>query len=177
MGIKFAANLINFVVLTAALSAANSAIFSTSRTLYILGRNGQAPKVFSKLSRANVPYVGILVSSVVFLGIVLLNYFFPSKIFVLITGVATISFIFVWLIIMLTHIKFKQATVGQPATFAMPWFPITSYVTIAFYVAILIVLLFDQATRISVIATVIFFMALVVGYRYWNKKKQTEKIS
>ncbi|EKK20581.1 D-serine, D-alanine, glycine transporter [Fructilactobacillus florum 8D] len=177
LGIKFAANLINFVVLTAALSAANSAIFSTSRTLYILGRNGQAPKVFSKLSRANVPYVGILVSSVVFLGIVLLNYFFPSKIFVLITGVATISFIFVWLIIMLTHIKFKQATVGQPATFAMPWFPITSYVTIAFYVAILIVLLFDQATRISVIATVIFFMALVVGYRYWNKKKQTEKIS
>ncbi|KRN78659.1 amino acid permease [Fructilactobacillus lindneri] len=172
LGISYAANIINFVVLTSALSAANSAIFSTSRTLFILGKNGQAPKSFAKLSRNNVPYVGILVSSMVFLGIVLLNYFYPSKIFVLITGVATISFIFVWIIIMITHIQYKK-TVGNPLdTFKMPFFPYSSYATIIFYLAVLVTLMFNFETRISVIATVIFFAALIVGYVIWDKKKK-----
>lgn len=174
LGISFAANLINFVVLTAALSAANSAIFSTSRTLYILGNNGHAPKSFSKLSKANVPYVGILFSAFVFLGIVLLNYFYPSKIFVLITGVATISFIFVWIIIMLTHIQYKRKNPNLADTFKMPFFPGSSYLTILFYLAVLVVLLFNAETRISVIATVIFFAAMIIGYIVWERKNKKE---
>lgn len=174
LGISFAANLINFVVLTAALSAANSAIFSTSRTLYILGNNGHAPKSFSKLSKANVPYVGILFSAFVFLGIVLLNYFYPSKIFVLITGVATISFIFVWIIIMLTHIQYKRKNPNPADTFKMPFFPGSSYLTILFYLAVLVVLLFNAETRISVIATVIFFAAMIIGYIVWERKNKKE---
>lgn len=174
LGISFAANLINFVVLTSALSAANSAIFSTSRTLYILGNNGHAPKSFSKLSKANVPYVGILFSAFVFLGIVLLNYFYPSKIFVLITGVATISFIFVWIIIMLTHIQYKRKNPNPADTFKMPFFPGSSYLTILFYLAVLVVLLFNAETRISVIATVIFFAAMIIGYIVWERKNKKE---
>ncbi|POH09754.1 amino acid permease [Fructilactobacillus sanfranciscensis] len=174
LGISFAANLINFVVLTAALSAANSAIFSTSRTLYILGNNGHAPKSFSKLSKANVPYVGILVSAFVFLGIVLLNYFYPSKIFVLITGVATISFIFVWIIIMLAHIQYKRKNPNPADTFKMPFFPGSSYLTILFYLAVLAVLLFNAETRISVIATVIFFATMIIGYMVWERKNKKE---
>ncbi|TNK95371.1 amino acid permease [Fructilactobacillus sanfranciscensis] len=174
LGISFAANLINFVVLTAALSAANSAIFSTSRTLYILGNNGHAPKSFSKLSKANVPYVGILFSAFVFLGIVLLNYFYPSKIFVLITGVATISFIFVWIIIMLTHIQYKRKNPNPADTFKMPFFPGSSYLTILFYLAVLVVLLFNAETRISVIVTVIFFAAMIIGYIVWERKNKKE---
>ncbi|WP_413626937.1 amino acid permease [Fructilactobacillus vespulae] len=173
LGIGFAANLINFVVLTSALSAANSAIFSTSRTLYILGKNGHAPKSFSKLSKNNVPFVGILVSSLVFLGIVLLNYFYPSEIFVLITGVATISFIFVWLIIMFAHIQYKRTDGIQNSKFKMPLFPISSYLTILFYVFVLVVLMFNAETRISVIATVIFFAVMIGGYMFWQHKEKS----
>ncbi|WP_429971456.1 amino acid permease [Fructilactobacillus sp. Tb1] len=174
LGIGYAANIINFVVLTSALSAANSAIFSTSRTLFILGKSGHAPKSFAKLSKSNVPYVGILFSAIVFLGIVLLNYFYPSQIFVLVTGVATISFIFVWIIIMLTHIKYKRTNPNPHDKFKMPLFPASSYLTILFYLAVLVVLMFNAETRVSVIATVIFFVAMIVGYVIYERKREAK---
>lgn len=176
LGIHFAADLVNFVVLTSAMSAANSAIFSTSRTLFVLAQNKQAPKIFAKLSRANVPVVGMLASAFIFLSIVLLNYYYPSQIFVLITGVATISFIFVWILIMLSHIKYRrQKSVSQPGTFAMPFFPLSSYATITFFLIILVILALSPATRISVLATIVFFAVMVFGYSWWKRKQNDLK--
>lgn len=172
LGVPVAADVVNFVVLTSALSAANSAIFSTSRTLYILGQNQQAPKAFAKLSKQDVPVNGMLASSALFLAVVILNYYFPTKIFVLITGVATMSFIFVWIIIMITHIKYKRTPSSQTSTYRMPWFPISSYATIFFFVAVLIVMVFNKATQISVIATVIYFMLMLIGYTIWQKRRK-----
>ncbi len=172
MGIKFAADLVNFVVLTSALSAANSAIFSTSRTLYVLAKNNQAPHSLAKISKNMVPVTGMLASSIIFLAVVLLNYFFPSQIFVLITGVATISFIFVWILIMLAHIKYKKTTASETNPYKMPLFPATSYLTIAFFLAVLVILVLDPATQVSVIATIIFFILMIAGYTLWSKRKQ-----
>ena len=173
MGISFAATIVNFIVLTAALSAANSAIFSTSRTLYVLAKNKQAPSFFGKISRQQVPVNGLVVSSAIFLGAVLLNYFYPSQVFTLITGVATMSFIFVWIILIVTHLRYKKS-IGNATSgnFKMPLYPLSDYVTIAFFVGILIILVLDPATQISVIATVIFFIAMVGGYSLlsWNKR-------
>ncbi|WP_419154436.1 amino acid permease [Weissella bombi] len=170
LGIKFAATLINFVVLTAALSAANSAIFSTSRTLYVLAKNRQAPHSLAKVSKNMVPVTGMLASSIVFLVVVLLNYFFPSKIFTLITSVATMSFIFVWILIMVAHIKYKQSTASKDNPYKMPWFPATSYATILFFLVVLVILTIDGATRWSVITTILFFIVLVGGYSLWSKR-------
>ncbi|WP_270321573.1 amino acid permease [Weissella confusa] len=172
MGIKFAADLVNFVVLTSALSAANSAIFSTSRTLYVLAKNKQAPHSLAKISKNMVPVTGMLASSIIFLAVVLLNYFFPSQIFVLITGVATISFIFVWILIMLAHIKYKKTTASETNPYKMPLFPATSYLTIAFFLAVLVILVLSPATQVSVIATIIFFILMIGGYTMWSKHKQ-----
>lgn len=170
LGIKFAATLINFVVLTAALSAANSAIFSTSRTLYVLAKNRQAPRSLAKVSKNMVPVTGMLASSIVFLVVVLLNYFFPSKIFTLITSVATMSFIFVWILIMVAHIKYKQSTASKENPYKMPWFPATSYATILFFLVVLVILTIDGATRWSVVTTILFFVVLVGGYSLWSKQ-------
>lgn len=178
LGIHFAADLVNFVVLTSAMSAANSAIFSTSRTLFVLAQNKQAPKLFAKLSSANVPVVGMLASAFIFLSIVLLNYYYPSQIFVLITGVATISFIFVWILIMLSHIKYRQQkSVLEPDAFAMPFFPVSSYATITFFLVILVILALSPATRLSVLATIIFFAVMVLGYSWWKRQQGLSKRS
>ncbi|MBM7616943.1 AAT family amino acid transporter [Weissella uvarum] len=171
LGLPAAADFVNFVVLTSAMSAANSAIFSTSRTLYILGKNKQAPKAFSKLSKQDVPVNGMLASAAIFLAVVVLNYYFPSKVFVLITGVATMSFIFVWIIIMFAHIKYRRSAESAQSTYKMPWFPMGSYATILFFLAVLVVMVFNKATQLSVIATVIYFLLMLVGYTVWQKKK------
>lgn len=169
IGIKAAAGIVNFVVLTSAMSAANSAIFSTSRTMYVMAENNHAPKWFAKLSKRQVPVNALVTSAIFLLSIVLLNYFVPSQIFVIISGVATISFIFVWLILLITHLKYRRVT-KKLATYQMPGFPILNYLTIAFFVSVLGILLCQPDTRISVIGTVIFVAVLLFVYRLMNKK-------
>jgi AAT family amino acid transporter len=155
------------------MSAANSALFSTSRTLFVLARNDQAPSGFGKLSRHQVPVNGLVTSSVIFLTAVILNFYYPTSAFTLITGVATMSFIFVWILLLVAHLKYKKSVKGKDnGKFKMPLFPIANYLTIAFFVAVLLVLAFDSETQASVIATIIFFIAMIGGYSLlaWNKK-------
>lgn len=168
-GINFAAGIINFVVLTAALSAANSAIFSTSRTLYVLAKNRLAPHSLAHLSKNNVPITGMLASAIVFLIVVLLNYFFPSQAFNLITGVANTSFIFVWILILITHLQYRK-TNDQLSPFKMPWFPYTNYLTIIFYIFILMILIINPSTSLSVMLTFIFFAIMLGGYQILERK-------
>ena len=97
IGIKFAAGIINFVVLTAALSACNSAIFSTSRTLFVLSHSGHAPKSFGQTNNRSITVKSLLFSSSSLFLIVILNYVLPKSIFDIISGVATVSFVFVWI--------------------------------------------------------------------------------
>ena len=96
IGITEAAALLNFVVLTAAMSATNSAIFSTSRSLYSLAQGGNAPKGFQELSRQAVPVKAMRFSSLILFVVVILNYVMPAGIFTVISGVSTINFIIVW---------------------------------------------------------------------------------
>lgn len=170
IGIKAAAGIVNFVVLTSAMSAANSALFSTSRTIYVMAKNHHAPKWASKVSKHHVPVNALLGSSVFLLLIVLMNYFLPSQIFVIISGIATISFIFVWLILLFTHLKYRKVT-KDLKTYQMPGYPYFNYLTILFFVMVLFILMIESATRIAVIGTFIFFILLFVIYHIISKKQ------
>ncbi|POC81134.1 gamma-aminobutyrate permease, partial [Vibrio vulnificus] len=72
VGITFAAGLINFVVLTAAMSGCNSGIFSASRMIYTLARKGQLPKIFTKVMKNGVPlYTVLAISTGILIGALL----------------------------------------------------------------------------------------------------------
>ncbi len=79
LGIQSAANILNIVVITAAISAINSDIFGAGRMMYGMAQDKQAPKVFTKLTKSGVPWVTVLVMSVVMLLGVYLNYLLPEK--------------------------------------------------------------------------------------------------
>ena len=81
IGIPAAANILNFVVLVAALSAYNGILYGTSRMLYGLAKEGNAPKIFASLSRTGIPMVGILVSAVIGIILVIMTYYFPKELF------------------------------------------------------------------------------------------------
>ena len=168
IGITGAAGILNFVVLTAAMSATNSSIFSTSRSLYSLAQGGNGPKAFQELSRQAVPVKAMRFSSLILFVVVILTYIVPAGIFNLISGVSTINFIIVWLIILWCHIKYRAQHPGGNQ-FAMPGFPYTSWLTIAFFIGVLIILLFIPATRLSLIISLLFFVVLFVVSRKWSK--------
>ena len=110
IGLPFAAGLVNFVVLTAAASATNSGIYSNSRILFGLSKQGLGPKMLSKTNHHSVPYLSMFVSSGTLLLAALLNFIFPDAIqlFIYVTTLSTVLFIVVWAMIIISYIIYVR---------------------------------------------------------------------
>ncbi|MFD1420820.1 amino acid permease [Lactiplantibacillus songbeiensis] len=162
IGIKAAASIINFVVLTAALSACNSAIFSTSRTLFTLAHGQNAPKWMGKVNRYNVPAQSLVFSSLILLVIVVLNYVIPSTVFTLISNVATTNFIIVWCSLLICHYVYKRTADSSQNPFKLPLFPMSNIATLVFFIAVTVVLCFDSVNRWAVIGSIVWFVVLLL---------------
>lgn len=167
LGIREAAGIINFVVLTAALSSCNSGIFSTARMLYNLGQQGQAPRTFAITSSSGVPRKAVLVSVAVLLFGVLLNYLVPEKVFIWVTSISTFGAIWTWAVILLSHRKFRAGLSAEQRAgleFKMPLYPIGSWIALAFLVLVVGLMAYFPDTRIALFVGPAFLVLLVVLY-------------
>lgn len=171
VGIPVAAGLINFVVLTSAASAGNSGLFSTSRMLYNLGKHGNAPKSFAKLNKRAVPQNGLLVSTVVAALGALLSKVLPDTAFNLVTTISAICFIWVWSMILISHIIYKRRHPEQHAasSFKAPLTPAINYIVLAFFVIVLVIMGISEETRLALLCTPIWFMIVAVAYKLTKK--------
>ena len=174
VGIPAAAHILNFVVLTAAVSVYNSAIYSNSRMLYGLAAGGDAPKILASLSRQGVPVVGILISSGVTLLAVLLNYLFPGQVFMLFLSIAMASVIISWGTIVITHLKFRRlyAREGRRAKFRAPCFPVVNYICLAFLAMMYLLMTQIPDMQFAVLVLPVWLFVLWLGYR---RKKRSER--
>ena len=105
--IPAAAEVMNFVVLTAALSSVNCNLYLTSRMLFSLSRGGYAPKALGRLSKRGVPVIALLASSIGMLAAVFLEHWLQGSAYVYMLGAAFFGGIFVWLMIFVTHLAFR----------------------------------------------------------------------
>ncbi|RWR13187.1 amino acid permease [Siminovitchia fortis] len=174
VGISAAAGIVNFVVLTSAASACNSGIFSTSRMVYSLAKNGQAPNKFKKLTSHRVPSAALYFSAVIILIGVVLNYIMPEGVFTLVSSIATFCFIFIWGITVLAHLKYRKTRpeLAKKSKFKMPLFPYTNYLILAFFGFILVVLALGEDTRIALFVTPVWFILLFVIYKIRAMKNE-----
>ncbi|MGG4445364.1 amino acid permease [Brevibacillus porteri] len=176
IGIAAAAGIVNFVVLTSAASACNSAIFSTSRMVYSLAKEKNAPVPLTKLTANKVPANALLFSTVVILIAVVLNYVMPEGVFTLITSVSTVCFIFIWGITVICHLKYRKTRpdLAKANSFKMPLYPFANYLILAFLAFILVVLALAEDTRVALFITPVWFILLVVIYKL--RKTKTNEI-
>jgi len=169
-GLPAAASVINFVVLTSATSSANSGVFSTSRMLYGLALQGDAPTAFGRLSRACVPSRGLLFSCVCLLGGVVLMWMIPDLVeaFTLVTTVSAILFMFVWSLILLSYIAYrrKRAALHESSIYKMPGGIFMCVVCLVFFVFILALLALEADTRQALIVSPLWFVILALAYRF-----------
>jgi amino acid transporter, AAT family len=107
--IPFAAALMNFVVLTAAVSSANTDLYLATRMLFSLGRERFVPEWMGKVSRNGVPHRALLASTAGIVAAILLAIFAPKNAFLLLYGTAVAGMLFVWLVILNTHLRFRKA--------------------------------------------------------------------
>ena len=170
LGIGSAATLLNIVVISAAISAINSDIFSAGRMMYGMAQNGQAPASFSQLSRFGVPWMTVVVMAVALLLGVVLNYLAPENLFLILAAVVTFSIVWVWLMILASHVAMKReiARKGLPASeFPSPWWPAASVATIVFMALVIGILGAFEDTRVALYVGAVWLGLLVVGYRLW----------
>lgn len=166
IGIGSAAHLLNFVVLTAAISVYNSGIYSNGRMLYSLAEQGNAPKIFMKLSANKVPYIGVLFSSCCTLAAVVINYLIPNGAFMQIMAVATTAAALTWVMIVLVHLKYRNArrSMANQLAFPAPFYPYANYVCVAFMVLIIAAMTQIESMRNAVYVLPIWLTVLYAGF-------------
>lgn len=180
VGIVAAAGIINFVVLTAAMSGCNSGIYSAGRMLYTLAKNGQAPKFFGKVSKSGVPRNSIITTiSLLLLG-VLFNYIAPdSKLFLYIYSASILPGMVPWLALAFSQFRFRKARKDEMKDhpFKSLFFPVSNYITIIFLSLVLVGMWFNPDTHTSLIVGATFLLIVIVGYYVFGigKRQQVEE--
>jgi L-asparagine permease len=168
MGYSGAGNVMNLVVLTAALSSLNAGLYSTGRILRSMAINGSGPKFTAPMSKNGVPYGGILLTSGVGLLGIVLNAVKPSQAFEIVLHIAAVGIVFAWGTIVASQLQlYRLAKAGrlQRPNFRMPLSPYSGYLTLAFLVGVVILMFFDKVQGPYLLAaTVIGIPALIGGW-------------
>lgn len=174
-GIPVAAIVMNLVVLSSVMSSMNSGIFSTSRMLFGLAKDKQAPSFFERLSSVAVPANGLIFSCVLIMSGALLQYFVPNTItaFTLVTTLSTILFICVWIIVLLSYIKYRKTRpqLHEASKFKMPGGVAMCYAVIAFFIFTVFILILEPDTRQSLIVSPVWLVVLAIGYLLMKRKQ------
>ena len=168
IGVPYAAAIMNLVVITAALSSANTDLYLTTRMLFSLARGHYAPEPLGRLGRNGVPHRALAVSSLGMVVAILLAIYVPKGAFLLMYGSAVAGMYFVWIVILLAHLRFRRS-IGDKVNdlpLRLRLFPLSSIMGILFLVAIGCSTFYVQGLRYSVpiFAVLLAGMSLV----YWK---------
>lgn len=169
-GIAQAAGVMNFVVITAALSSMNTDIYLCSRMLFSLSRGGYAPKRLGRLSRDGTPTAALLVSGAGILVAAAMSKLTP-KAFTYLFGVALFGAIIVWMVILLSHLSFRRRHPPEDLPVRMPLFPYMQIAGLALLMALLVTMGLKRDWRLSWICGVPWLGLLTVGYLAWKRRR------
>jgi D-serine/D-alanine/glycine transporter len=173
-GLGMAASVVNFVVLTSAASSANSGIYSTSRMVYGLAQEGDAPAAFGRLSRRHVPVNALLFSCMFLLASLVLLFSGETVLaaFTLVTTISALLFMFVWAMILFSYMAYrrKRPELHAASKFKMPGGVPMCWAVLAFFGFLLWALTQQPDTLQALMVTPVWFVALGVAWFFVRKQ-------
>ena len=164
--VPYAAGIVNFVILVAALSAMNSQLYITTRMMFSLARAGQAPRRFGELSRRGTPVSALLLSSIGIALATLLNVLLPDTSFTLMMAISMFGAMFTWLMIFVTHLYFRRLHTHEQLAFQMWGYPYTSVAGAVLMAAILLTTFFTAEFRMTLVYGIP--LLLLLSFLYWK---------
>lgn len=174
IGIPAAAQIMNFVVLTAVLSCLNSALYANSRMLFGMAKKGDAPKGFLKLSKKGVPVRAILFSTIFSYVAVIFSYTSPDKIFLFLINSSGAVALLVYLVIAFSHLQMrKRLEKENPEALQLKmWlFPYLTYATIIIISGIYVAMLIIESLRVQALLTLLIASLTIASYFIFVRKK------
>ena len=174
IGVPAAGGIMNLVVLTAAMSSLNAGLYSTGRTLRSMALNGTAPSFTGKMNKNGVPFGGIaLTGALTFLGVIL-NLFVPEDAFNIALDLSALGIISTWAMIVACQIQLyrweKKGILTRPS-FRLPGTPYTSYATLIFLAAVVVLMCYDDIWNL--IAIIVGTPLLIAGWYGCRSKVMT----
>lgn len=173
------ANILNIIVLTAALSVYNSCVYSNSRMLYGLAEQGNAPRFLRKLNKNHAPITALLVSALLVGFCIIINKIMPEQALEVLMSLVVSSLIINWIMISWTHIHFKRQKLKENKTTKFPslFYPISNYLTLLFLLGVL-GMMWLTGLKISVELIPIWLILLYISYLLVkaNKAKNNSNI-
>ncbi len=173
LNIPYAAGVLNFVVLVAALSAMNSQLYTTSRMMFSLARAGHAPSAFGRTNASGVPVAAILVSSLGAGVAMLINAFWPKESFMWMMSIAMFGAMFAWFMVFVTHLAFRRRREregAQRVPFRMWGFPWLTLLGAVLMGAVLVTTAFTPEFRLTLAFGLPWLLLLSVIY-WWRRKR------
>ncbi|MBI0576675.1 amino acid permease [Neobacillus cucumis] len=163
-GLPGAAHIMNFVLLTAVLSAANSGIYATSRTLFSMAQSGVAPKILLKISKSGTPIAGILITSAWILVGIFLAYITPDQVISYLMTIPGFTVMLIWISICAAQLKLRPHYKNKPF-FRVKGFPFTTIFAIVSLSVIFIGFLLNSNNLIgSTVCLVIMAILIVLSF-------------
>lgn len=167
IGIPYAAGIMNFVVLTAALSSMNANLYLTSRMMFSLARGQQAPTFLGKLSKAGTPVNALLASTGGIALAVLLQTFGDEQAYLYTFGIALFGALFVWSMVIVTFFFFRAAREregGKPLPTRMPLHPILPGIGLVLLVSIMMTFYFHDFFRVGLYSGAAWLTFMYISY-------------
>lgn len=168
IGIRSAADIMNFVVITAALSSMNSGLYTSSRMLYSLARSGLAPEFLGHVNpKTKSPAAAVLASTLSLYAGVGIYYLSPARAFLIIESIPAFGFLLSWLVIALSHVSFRRSLSPSEAAclkYRAPFSTSGSLFAAAAMVMVMAALWFIPEQRIGLLVGVGLVAAVSVAY-------------
>ncbi|WEV71163.1 amino acid permease [Lactobacillus sp. ESL0785] len=172
-GIRDAGSIINFVVISAAVSSTNSVLYSAGRLLFSITYNGKGKwnQTFGHLRR-QLPQNGLILSACMIELAPVLIVMIGNQAFTFISSTTTSMFLIIWCIMLLSHVAYRKVTPEDQLTnFKMPGFPYLDYATLTFFILMIVLLLILPDNRVSMISALLIFIILSGIAKLWHKEK------
>lgn len=178
--VPFAANIMNFVILTAIISAANSGLYASTRMLWSLGNERTLPAVFTKTNKAGVPVFALLASMGGGVLALISSKVAASTVYLVLVSISGLAVVFVWMAIAWGELKFRKEYLkaGHQVSdlkYHTPWYPVVPY--FAFFASLIscILIWFDPSQRVALYYTVPFVAICWLGHWLWLRKRRVNK--
>lgn len=180
IGLPYAADIVNFVILTAILSAANSGLYASGRMLWSLANENTLPRCFARVNKRGVPQLAITVSMLGGVLALLSSVIAPDTVFVALSAISGFAVVAVWLSICASHYLFRRRHLAQgralsELSYRAPFYPLTPILGFALCLLACVGLAFDPSQRIALWCGIPFVLLCYAVYAVTHKKSQAEE--
>ncbi|KAA2256151.1 amino acid permease [Solihabitans fulvus] len=180
LGIPGVGDVMNVVVLTAALSSCNSGLYSTGRILRALADKGEAPAFAGKMSRRHVPYGGILFTSAVYVLGVVLNYIVPKEAFDIAMAIASLGVVATWATLILCQLRLRRAALRgevERPSYRMPGAPYTGWATLGFLALVIVLMAFSDGPEFWAFCSLPVILLVIAASWKWIQSRRAAAAS